>query len=184
MVDLERMLHFLCFIMDDHERFQSTLDSRQLVTGLGFLIIGALLYILCRPADSTHLGRLLAGIPVCLPFKIHLYKPMAGVLPDYIHPLSFALLTLALLPKAGRVVRTAVCLFWLTIDLMFEIGQRFLFLTKAFLSSVLPEGSLLNLLTGYFDSGTFDHLDILAIILGSITAFFISEFYTERRQKL
>ena len=170
--------------MDDHESFQPALNSRQLVTGFGFLIIGALLYILCRPADSTHLGRLLTGISVCFPFRIHLYGPVAGVLPDYIHPLSFALLTLAIFPKAKRAVRTTVCLFWLTIDLLFEMGQHFFFSMKAFLTSVLPEGSLLNLLTGYFDSGTYDHLDILAIILGSITAFFISEFHTERRQNL
>lgn len=156
-------------------REQKNFNSMQLFIGMGALFLGALEYILSRPADTSYMGRLIGGYSEGLAFRFHIYGDLGGVLPDFIHPFSFALLTLALMPNAPRSVRAMICLFWLLVDLMFEIGQCLGLQLGQFFTKLFPDCRALELFTDYFITGTFDYLDIMAICLGAMAAFIICE---------
>jgi len=163
------------------DRDQNSFNSTLVFLGTGLLLFGALEYILSRPTDSTHLRSLIDCFTNIFHLRIHIYGNLGGVLPDFIHPLSFSLLTMAIFPQAQRGLRAMICLAWLSIDLLFELGQCFNTQISQLLPKILSKGHILDLLTGYFISGTYDHLDILAICLGALTAFIISELNIVRR---
>lgn len=146
-----------------------------LITGFGLLFMGSLEYLLSRPPGSTHLSILFPGLAEYFAFRINLFGIFGGVVPGFIHPLAFSLLTMALFPQAQRYTRIWICISWLLIDMLFEIGQHTHVQMDRLLTGMFPHGRILHLLTGYFSGGTYDPLDILAIFLGSLTAFMISE---------
>ena len=145
--------------------------------GVGFtaLFIGSLEYFLSRPAESSHIGRIVNEIFGELPLKANIFGVFSGVIPDFVHPFSFSLLTMALFPLAEKKTRAAICIFWLIVDLFFEIGQGFGRNIAGFLLNIFPQSSFSKILANYFTAGTFDHFDILAIFLGIITAYIIGE---------
>ena len=144
--------------------------------GLGALFLGSLEYIISRPADSSHIGRIVSEFAGNLLFRIDVFGFLGGFLPDFIHPFSFALLTMALFPAGARKVRGIICLFWLVIDIIFEIGQFFDQQIAEFMAKLFSHNSAANILANYFTKGTYDHLDILAICLGITAAYTIGEF--------
>ena len=150
----------------------------QLILGLGALMIGVMEYALSRPADSTCLGASIKVIGGDLRYKMEVFGIFGGVVPEFVHPLAFALITMALFPETSRRIRVMICLFWLTVDLLFEVGQYFGQQISQFLPTILPHTRVSGLLIDYFLRGTYDHLDILAICLGIISAFVIGELIT------
>ena len=150
----------------------------QLILGLGALMIGVMEYVLSRPVDSTCLGAAAKAATGDLPFRMGVFGIFGGTLPEFIHPLSFALITMALFPKKSRGIRAIICLFWLLVNLLFEIGQAFGQQISQFLPTILPHTKVSDLVIIYFLRGTYDRLDVLAICLGTASAFIISELIT------
>ncbi|UCG63381.1 MAG: hypothetical protein JSW12_11855, partial [Deltaproteobacteria bacterium] len=101
-----------------------------------------------------------------------------GVVPEFVHPLAFALITMVLFPETSRRIRLMICFFWLTVDLLFEVGQYFGQQISQFLPMILPDTRVSGLLIDYFLRGTYDHLDVVAICLGVVSAFIIGELIT------
>lgn len=148
----------------------------RIALGLGALFLGSLEYIIGRPADASHIGRIISELAGNFLFRIDIFGFLGGFLPDFIHPFSFALLTMALFPTGDRKVRGIICLFWLSIDILFEIGQFFNKQIAELMTKLFSPNAITNIFTNYFAKGTYDHLDILAICFGITAAFIIGEF--------
>ncbi len=144
--------------------------------GLGALFLGSLEYIISRPADSSHIGRIVGELAGNILFKIDIFGFLGGFLPDFIHPFSFALLTMAIFPMGDRKTRSIICIFWLFIDILFEIGQFFNRQIAEFITNSFFDNTATSILANYFTKGTYDHLDILAIFLGITAAYTVGEF--------
>jgi hypothetical protein len=150
----------------------------QLMLGLGALMIGVMEYVLSRPVDSTCLGAAAKAATGDLPFKMGVFGIFGGTLPEFIHPFSFALITMALFPRKTRGIRAIICLFWLLVNLLFEIGQAFGQQISQFVPGIPAHSRLSELLANYFLRGIYDPLDLVAICLGTASAFIISELIT------
>ena len=153
-------------------------NSLQFIIGVGALLAASMEYVLSRPADSTCLGAAAKAATGDLPFKMEVFGIFGGVVPEFVHPFSFALITMALFPETSRRIRVMICLFWLTVDLLFEVGQYFGQQISQFLPTILPDTRVSGLLIDYFLRGTYDRLDLVAICLGTASAFIISELIT------
>jgi hypothetical protein len=152
----------------------------QLILGLGALFIGVLEYALSRPPDSTCLGAAIGVVAGDSPFRADLFGFLGGIVPEFVHPLAFALITMVLFPETSRRIRLMICFFWLTVDLLFEVGQYFGQQISQFLPTILPHSLPSELLINYFLRGTYDHLDVLAICMGIVSAFIIGELITRQ----
>jgi len=119
-------------------------QSRLLVTGAIAIAAGLSVYALLRPVRIPL-------IPSALHFAAsESYWPaLFGAVPSVIHAFAMSLLTAACLRPQRRNILIA-CLTWCVIDLVFEAGQR--------------------TTSRFFPAGTFDPLDVLAILLGATLA--------------
>ena len=119
--------------------------------GIAVLAIGMLVYLLERPADSVLF------LPAALSLfdgQTHLSPLLGGPLPSFLHGMAFSLMTAALLGPGPRKAALA-CAFWAAINILFEFSQH------AVIAKFLGGGM----------AGTFDPLDILAVLLGALAAF-------------
>ena len=153
-------------------------NSLQFIIGVGALLVASMEYVLSRPVDSTCLGAAAKVATGDIPFKMGIFGIFGGIVPEFIHPFSFALITIALFTRKSRGIRAIICLFWLVVDVFFEIGQAFGHQISQFLPRILAHTKLSELLANYFLRGTYDRLDIVAICLGTASAFIISELIT------
>lgn len=130
------------------------------LTGVGFLALalGALIYVVVRPEGSSHLSQVLS-----FPISGLTYIPFVNNLPSFFHVFSFSFVTVAILGQRKYVLLS--CLGWLTVNLLFELGQHAL--VKQFLAQHF---TLSPWLENYFQRGTFDALDIAFSSLGAVVA--------------
>jgi hypothetical protein len=133
------------------------------------LMLGTLVYITDR--DPSH-AWLIPNLGVWADEA--LFGALGRCLPSFVHPLAFGLITAACWPSnAGP--RYAACAFWGAVNILFEIGQHpsvSPFWAEALLTGEAP-GPVLEPLARYFVAGTFDSGDVVASVLGSLTAAFV-----------
>jgi len=157
------------------------LNWRQIGIGLGSLIIGALVYIIDRPPEETY-------FIYRLPFDISLHDrlpqifgPIGNVLPDFLHVFAFILITAGVL-NTGRRGQVVICICWLSVDTLFEVGQRF-----RWLADMVPvwfaQVPFLENTANYFRYGSFDSLDLVAIALGTAAAYGILRLTSRSSEK-
>jgi len=157
------------------------INFRYILIGIFLLSIGTLIYIIDRPPDQTYLI-------FSLPFQLSFYEatpslfgPIGNFLPHFLHIVAFILLTAGVM-DCGNKGRLAICLFWLFICIGFELGQKF----SAQAAGLVPDWFdgifILENTRSYFLHGTYCHLDIAAIVTGSILAgLFLIHDNTKRR---
>ena len=140
------------------------------VTALLALGVGLLLYCADRPPGSVLLVP--AGLTL-FDGTGHLFGPVGGCTPSFLHTLAFALLMVVCLGTKSRSAILAVCLGWFLINAAFEVGQhpqvREVLVER--LAAGLGPDWLVVSLRGYFLSGTYDAWDILAALLGAAAAY-------------
>jgi hypothetical protein len=117
-------------------------------TGALAIALGLAVYALSRPVR----------IPL-VPPALHLAharhdSALFGSLPSALHAFAMPLLTLACLRNFRRWHVLAACASWSAVDVLFELAQR----------SSSP----------FFPGGTFDPLDVLAIIIGAALAYAVA----------
>ena len=119
-------------------------DNRRRATvaliGAVAIAAGLTIYALFRP---VRIPLIPAGLHFATA-KSHT-PAVLGVVPSVIHAFAMPLLTVACLRLPRRHIASA-CLAWCAIDLVFEAGQR---------TDI-----------AFFPAGTFDPLDLLAVLLG------------------
>jgi hypothetical protein len=140
--------------------------------GLGGLLLGTLVYLVDRPPDQTYFVYS-SPINISL-FKIMpiLFASIGNSLPEFIHVFSFILITAGLIfcRKRGYLI---ICLSWFLIDCAFEMGQKY----STWSSRIIPDWfagiPFLENTKSFFLQGTFDFIDLAAIALGTVIAYFV-----------
>lgn len=150
----------------------SVINGVQLLIGLGGLTIGTLVYLIDRPPEATyfiHFSSIKISLYGILP---NVFGVIGNSLPDFLHVFSFILLTAGLLSwqKRGSLI---ICLGWFSIDLLFELFQKFNTLPLRIIPGWFRGIPFLENTENYFKQGTFDLLDLIAISLGTVTAYFV-----------
>ena len=156
------------------------MNRKQILIGLAALLVGVMVYLVDRPLDGTYFTSKINSA-ISLNYSLPpLFGRLGNILPAFVHVFSFALLTTGIFAcrKRGCIV---ACLFWLTVDSGFELGQKF----GIWSSSLVPDWfagiPILENTRNYFAVGTFDLMDLAAIVMGSLAAYFIMVYTLERR---
>ncbi|HID30383.1 MAG TPA: hypothetical protein EYP19_10315 [Desulfobacterales bacterium] len=174
--ELDRKIRTKASGHQDHlTTVRMAVNPKQFLLGFCGLFVGLAEYVLSRPTDSTYLGTAIEALGGDFPFKIDIFGVLGGVLPEFVHPFSFALITMALFPQASKNARRMICLFWLVLELLFEIGQFCGNQIAQYVPRIFDHLYVLANLRSYLLNGTYDHLDVLAICLGITAAYAISE---------
>ena len=130
------------------------------------IALGVIVYLTDRDTSNSALIPSVAWLA-----GYNLFGVLAGWLPSFVHTFAFSLFTVAVLPQRS-VPRYGACFVWFAVNMAFEIGQHpqvSVRLAEALQGGlgVLPfSGSFAN----YFLHGTFDPGDIVAALLGAVTA--------------
>ena len=163
-----------------------TVNGKQIFIGLIALIVGTLFYFFDRPPEDVYflsrLGRHFSQYGAGPLLLGHL----GASLPAFIHVFAFSLITAGIL--AGRIrMAAAVCLSWISIDLLFELGQKY----PAAAGRLVPDWfdgiPFLENTRGYFRHGTYDVSDIIATAVGGGMAFLVivmTMHKQKRKQKI
>lgn len=147
---------------------QSGANNSLVPIAVGALAVGALVYVLDRPAATVYL------LPQSFSFAAghHIwFGALGGHLPEFVHVYAFILLTLAVGSWPARV--WPICGFWWLVDSLFELGQHPELAPR--IAAALPAWfqhiPVLDHTANYFLHGTFDPLDLVAIALGTLLAY-------------
>jgi len=150
---------------------QVIVNRLQVLIGLACLLFGTLVYLFYRPPDQTYFIYI-SGLNISYNTLPNIFSFVGNSLPAFIHVFAFILITAGLLGcrKRGSLI---ICLSWLLVDCAFELGQNF----NTWPTSIIPdwfEGiPFLENTENYFSRGTFDMFDLVAIVFGTIIAYFV-----------
>lgn len=154
-----------------------------ILLGLLLLSIGTMVYLFDRPPDDTY-------FIFALPFQFSFYDiypslfgPIGDFLPHFLHVTAFILLTAGVM-NCGKKGYLAICLFWLTINIGFELGQKYSIQAAALVPDWLEGVFLLENTKNYFLFGTYCPLDMTAIIFGSIWTYIFLIYNHHKRRIL
>jgi glycopeptide antibiotics resistance protein len=122
---------------------------------LGFLVLGlgTLIYVVLRPQGSSYLS-LYFSFYQSLPSL-----PFINNLPSFFHTFAFSLLLASVLPQSKHMLQ--VCLFWLGLNISFELLQYPGLFETEYLPTILER----------YAGGRFDYLDMIASALGALAAY-------------
>ena len=131
--------------------------------------IGYAVYFLGRPGPAIY------AIPSIIEHWIIVQPVVAGIsgqLPSFFHTYAFILLTFIVLGTTSRFNLYLSISLWATVEVLFEVGQHDLI--KSSIIGIVPgwfeRVPVLNISDTYFLRGTFDPLDLLAIVVASVCA--------------
>jgi len=153
----------------------------QISIGVVGLVVGSLIYLIDRPPDQTYF---IYSSPINISLSNiipTLFASIGNSLPAFIHVFSFILITAGLIfcNKRGYFI---ICLSWFLVDCAFELGQKF----NTWSSSIIPNWftgiPFLENTENYFLQGTFDFIDLAAIALGTVIAYFAILTTSKRRE--
>ena len=143
------------------------------------LLIGALVYYVDRPPNQTYFVNQYSE-DLSMHDRIpNLFGIVGESLPDFIHVFSFILITSGI-SSCGKKGYRIICLSWLLIDGAFEVGQKYLKEPIKSLPDWLDGIPILEATKSYFILGTFDYIDLLSIVLGTVVAYIILIKITEK----
>lgn len=150
----------------------------QLTAALSALLVGLMVYLFERPAESVYLFAVLSYSPIQ---HYDLFGVIGQWLPSIVHTYAFILLSVIAVGNGPRIILRS-SFFWVGIGWLFEFGQHPTISTK--LATYIPEWfswiPLLENGANYFQYGTFDPLDLLATLAGAFAAW---TTYQMTRQK-
>lgn len=146
------------------------------------LLIGSLVYYIDRPPDQTYFVNRYSEDLSMHDRAPNLFGTVGESLPAFIHVFSFILLT-AGVSSSGKKGYRVICLTWLLIDSAFELGQKYLKEPIKNLPDWFDGVPILEAIKSYFILGTFDYMDLVSIILGTVAAYIVLIKTTERIDK-
>ncbi len=149
--------------------FKQKINFSLFVTGLFILLFGALVYIVDRPPEQTHFvdnGILKISLYQTLP---NLFGTLGNSLPDFAHVFAFIMITAGLIScrTKGYIL---ISTLWFITDSLFEIGQKFSATVTGMIPGWFHSIPFLKNTPFFFQTGTFDWLDLAAILTGSVSA--------------
>ena len=160
--------------LDEEVPLESTkINKTQLVLGCLFLLAGTIEYLVSRPIGSAYF---LAKFPALQSFfhqAPNVYGKLGVVAPEFFHALGFCLISMAFF--STRKAKISICILWFSIDSVFELAQKYGTHLAGYIPKWFESVPILENLRDYLVNGTFDSYDLLAIGLGSLTAFLIGQ---------
>ncbi|MAF84210.1 MAG: hypothetical protein CL797_08920 [Chromatiales bacterium] len=137
--------------------------------GFAALAVGTLIYIFDRSATAVYFVPDSSILASTTPL---LFGALGNYLPAFLHTLAFALFANAI---AGRHHIGLICIGWFVAEVIFELAQidTIAFSISGFLPGWIAEWPILENISSHFMTGQFDTLDILFLMLGGVTAYFI-----------
>ena len=161
------------FHSDPKYSFHMTRKSRiyQTLAAISALIVGLSIYLFDRQPETVYF------ISNRFSFDGDT-KPIFGIignyLPAFLHVYAFILLTAVVFAQSHRHI-LIICVGWLAVDSLFEIGQ--INLIAEAITVHIPGWfagiPFLENTANYFLLGTFDTLDLLSIAAGTLAAYLI-----------
>lgn len=160
----------------------STINIIQFILGLIFLLAGSLEYFTSRSWETVYFLREFSFLKKYLNRMPDIFGSFGGNAPELFHVLAFSLLTYSVISQTRKNL-IIVCIFWLTIDSLFEIGQAYPTFFHDILAEKFPNNSLTTVFDNYFRNGSYDHFDLLATLFGSLLFIFLAKI-TSKSQKV
>ena len=148
------------------------INMKQIIIGAISLVVGLFVYIMDRPLEETYfLIYFFAnrGILNSLP---DIFGVAGNVLPAFIHVFSFILLSSGLM-CCGKKGCIFICFFWLIVNVFFETGQRYSVLMLRIIPDWFDVLPFFENSRNFFLFGTFDLLDLVAVILGTVIGYIV-----------
>ncbi|WP_372523261.1 hypothetical protein [Sulfuricaulis sp.] len=133
------------------------------------LSVGLLVYLLGRQPE--HVYFLFHGFSLAHGHHL-LFGVLGNYLPSFVHVYAFILLTAAVADfSKARLLR--ICAAWFVIASLFEIAQHPAIspIIAAAVPAWFTRVPIFDNTAAYFLNGTFDPLDLLSIVLGTIAAY-------------
>lgn len=140
-----------------------------LIIAIGSLAVGVLVYVFDRQSEFVYF---LPGWLSLNSMTGAFFGSISNYLPTFIHVYAFILLTVVFAaPSTTKLI--PICLVWFTLDSLFEIAQ--LDLIATWIGNHTPSWfngiPFLENTADYFLMGTFDPLDMLSIVAGTLIAY-------------
>ncbi len=148
---------------------------------IGFIVLagGVIFYMLFRnPPYFLSLVNIHT-----VPLDHIAWGAVGSSLPSFVHAFSFSLITASLI-KDSRLGYASVCIFWLTIDCIFELGQKYPPFGQGAGPSFFASIPFLENTGSFFLSGTFDVLDMLSTAAATLVAFYVLQITSERKERV
>ena len=161
----------------------NTVNKVQILIGVAGLLIGSLVYLIDRPPDQTYFVSF-SKINITLFNTIpNLFGVIGNTLPDFLHVFSFILITAGLfsLNRRGYLI---ICLGWFFVDAAFELCQKYSSLPLRIIPDWFEGIPFLENTKNYFQRGTFDMVDLVAIAVGTAAAYFVIILTTSKRREI
>ncbi|MBA4366525.1 MAG: hypothetical protein C0403_02685 [Desulfobacterium sp.] len=163
--------------------FQQKINFSQLITGLVILFSGALVYIVDRPPEQTlfvNNGILKISLYQTLP---NLFGTLGNSLPDFTHVFAFIMITAGLISCSSKGY-ILISTLWFITDSLFEIGQKFSTTATELIPGWFHSIPFLKNTPFFFQTGTFDWLDLAAILTGSVSAYLTIHIMAQKEKPL
>lgn len=154
------------------------INKKQLIIGILFLLAGTMEYLVARPIGSTYFLYKFKVIQSFFHHMPNLYGKVGIFAPEFFHPLALSLISMALF--STRKARMVICIAWFTVDSMFELGQKYGTQLLEWSPKWFETVPILENLENFLVNGRFDIYDLMAISLGSLSAFFIGELTSKK----
>lgn len=144
----------------------------QILIGTLVLLLGTLVYLVDRPHHETYFvsnSRVDIRFFQQLP---NLFGAAGNHLPAFAHVFAFTMITASLLAcgKKGYLLSAAG---WLITDSLFEIGQKYGTEIGPFIPGWFDGIPFLESAGAFFANGTFDWNDLMAIVVGAVSAYVV-----------
>ncbi len=158
------------------------INGFQILIGVAGLILGSLVYLIDRPPDQTYFvysSKIDISLFNTFP---NLFGVIGNILPDFLHVFSFILITAGLFSckRRGYLI---ICLSWFFVDSAFELCQKFNALPLRIIPDWFEGIPFLENTKNYFQRGTFDMIDLVAIAVGTAVAYFVIMLTITDRRK-
>ena len=138
------------------------------VLGMGALAAGFLYYAMLRQA-SPPLVQSLVGHRLRLPWHpTGLVAATLDSFPSFVHVLGFSLISAGILGPSSPRRLVAVVVFWIGVNIVFELLQGLSLPARTSLFAALPWQ--MPALERFIQGGIFDLGDLLAAVAGGLTA--------------
>jgi hypothetical protein len=150
-------------------RMPVTLNIKQAILGALFLAMGLAVYVQDRYPIYDFLSSLRALGGTLLQGD-SFFGSWAAFAPSFCHVTALCLVTGALV-RQEKSRFLMVCLSWISIDVFFELLQALPLKQHALPATSLAGSPFFSNAIHYFSNGTFDPLDLAAVLFGGTTAY-------------
>ena len=164
-----------------HNSVRVISNGTQFIIGVALMGLGSLIYLCDRPPEQTYFIHLFNNTISFFNVVPNLFGTIGYNLPAFFHISSLILIT-ASLSKQSKRRYIAICLVWLSIEAVFELGQAFSTAASRMTPDILNDIPFFENTKNFFLKGTFDLFDLSATVTGSLLGY-IALLATKKKKR-